>query len=108
MSLDFHIANNSKEATYQSVDASFDLQSHKLIFNRYGLPEGRFPLFNRLGDYYKDAKYTADELEILIKETNQIKELFSDNNQLIQQLDILLRVYKKALKSKTNIWVFCD
>jgi hypothetical protein len=108
MSLDFHIGNNRKEASYQQADASLDLQSHILLFERLGLPEGKFTLFKRLEDYYKDAKFSAEELETLIGETHQIKTLFSENTELTQQLKQLLVVFEKAFNEQKIIWVFCD
>ncbi|GAA0404797.1 hypothetical protein GCM10009133_11790 [Cocleimonas flava] len=108
MSLDFHIGNNRKEATYQRADASFDLQSHILLFEHFGLPEGKFTLFKRLEDYYKDTKFSAEELETLIGETHQIKTLISKNTELTQQLKQLLVVFEKAFNEQKSIWVFCD
>ena len=108
MSLDFHIGNNRKEAIYQKADASFDLQPHSLLFERVGFPEGKFTLFKRLKDYYRDTKFSAEEQETLIDETHQIKTLFSENNQLTQQLNQLLVVFEKAFKEQKSIWVFCD
>ena len=108
MSLDFHIGNNRKEASYKQADASLDLQSHILLFERFGLPGGNFTLFKRLEDYYKDAKFSAEELETLMFETHQIKTLFFKNTNLTQQLKQLLVVFEKGFKEQKSIWVFCD
>ena len=71
MALDFHIAKNNNEAPYKEASASFELQPHEIIFHRNGLPEGKFPLFRRMENYYKDAKYGLEELQPLIDEINE-------------------------------------
>ncbi|WP_299873029.1 hypothetical protein [uncultured Cocleimonas sp.] len=78
------------------------------FFKRFGLPEGKFTLFKRLEDYYRDAKFSAEELETLIDEVNQIKTLFSENKGLTLQLNQLLVVFEKGFKEQKSIWVFCD
>ena len=108
MALDFHIAKTEKEAPYKKASASFQIQPHELIFNRHGLPEDKFPLFKRMEDYYKDAKYNFGELQALIAEAKEIKAIFSDNNQITEQLNNILAVCKSANKSHLNIWVYCD
>ena len=108
MALDFHIAKTEKEAPYEKASASFEIQPHELIFYCFGLPEGKFPLFKRMEDYYKDAKYNFGELQALIAEVKEIKALFSDNNQITGQLNSILAVCECANKSTLNIWVYCD
>jgi len=108
MALDFHIANNEKEAPYENVSVSFEMQPHELIFYRYGLPEGKFPLFKRMEDYYKDVKYNSGELQELIAEVNEIKALFSKNSQLTEQLNGILAACESANKNSLSIWVYCD
>ena len=108
MALDFHIGNNQEEASYNHSDASFDLQSHRLIFNRLALADDKFPLFKKLENYYEDTNYSAEELANLIDEVRQIKELLSENKELASQLNELLITCDRALKEGLSIWVFCD
>ena len=108
MALDFHLGNNQKEATYSSAYTSLDFQSHQLLFQRFDLPEGQFPLFKRLSDYFKDASYCFVELENFANETREIKALYVENSQLNQQLDKIINICEEAIILKTNIWVFCD
>ena len=66
MALDFHLAKTEKEAPYEKASASFEMQPYELIFNRLGLPEGKFPQFKRMDDYYKDAKFNFWEFQALM------------------------------------------
>ena len=108
MALDFHIAKYNNEAPYKEASASFELQPHEIIFHRNGLPEGKFPLFRRMENYYKDAKYGLEELQPLIDEINEIKTIFKDNNQLLKQLDAIKNSCEKAKKEHSSVWVYCD
>lgn len=108
MALDFHIAKSENEASYKKSDASFDSQAHELIFYRYGLPTGKFLLFKRMEDYYKDTKYASDELQALITEIKEIMVLYSDNKQLKKQLNSILAICESAEKENMNVWVYCD
>jgi hypothetical protein len=108
MALDLHISKNEKEAPYKRASASFELQPHELIFYRFGLPEGKFPLFKRMEDYYKDAKYNSGELQMLIAEVKEIKSLFQENKQLTEQLNSILAACESAQKESLSIWVYCD
>jgi len=106
MALDLHLAKNEEEVVEASV--SFEMQPHELIFSRFGLPEGKYPLFKRMADYYKDTKYSYGEIQDLISEVEEIRALFSDNSQLLEQLDIILMACEKAYKNSLSIWVYCD
>ena len=108
MALDFHIAKNEKNAPYENASVSFEMQPHELIFYHIGLPEGKFPLFKRMKDYYKDAQYNSGELQALIAEVKEIKKLFSDNSQLTEQLNGILAACESAHKNSLSIWVYCD
>jgi len=54
-------------------------------------------------DYYKDATYGLEELQSLIKELNELRVLFCNNEQTAKQLEHLLIACKKA---KPSIRVF--
>ena len=108
MALDLYIAKNEKEAPYKYPSASFELQPHELIFYRFGLPEGKFPLFERMKDYYSDTNYNPGELNALIAEVKEIKSLFPENNQLAEQLNNILNACESANRDNLSIWVFCD
>lgn len=108
MGLDIHIAKNEKEAPYKNASASFELQPHELIFYRFGLPEGKFPLFKRMEDYYKDARYNSGELKALIAEVKEIKLLFQENKKLTKQLNSILVACESAQNESLSIWVYCD
>ena len=108
MALDLHLAKTIKEAPYKSASASFEAQLHELIFNRFGLPNNKYPLFKRMEDYYKDTKYSSREIELLVKEITEIKTMFSNNKQLTEQLNIILSACSNALQQGLSIWVYCD
>jgi len=108
MALDFHIAKNTKEAQSISCSASFELNAHEFIFHRTDLPREQFPLFRRMEDYYKDATYGLEELQSLIKELNELRVLFCNNEQTAKQLEHLLIACKKAQAEHSSIWVYCD
>lgn len=108
MALDFHLASTEEEAPYKNASASFEMQTHELIFYRFGLPEGRFTLFKRMDDYYKDAKYNIQEVQALISEIKVVKQKFISNKQISEQLNSILAVCESAVESNLSIWVYCD
>jgi hypothetical protein len=108
MPLDLHVAKNAKVAPYINPCASFELQPHELIFYRIGLPKGKFPLFERMKNYYGDTSYNPGDLKALIAEVKEIMSLFSENNQLVEQLNNILIACEIANRDKLSIWVFCD
>ena len=100
MALDIHLSSNEKEAPYKNPSASFEEQAHELIFDRFGVSEGKFPLFRRMEDFYKDTKYRNGELHILIGEIEEIKKIYVKNTYLIIQLNSILAACKKAQKKE--------
>lgn len=108
MGLDLHLAKTEREAPYQKPFCSFELQPHRLLFERCGLVDGQFPLINRLRDYYEDARYATEELDALAQEVDRIKLLFSESESVVQQLDSILRACAKAQRDQLGIWVYCD
>lgn len=108
MALDFHLAKTEKEAPYQKPFCSFEIQSHSLLFERVGLPDGQFPLLTRLRDYYQDARYSKEELDALVQELDRIKVLFTENETVVEQMDIIFSACKKAKREQLGIWVYCD
>lgn len=108
MALDFHIAKNNSEALHKEASASFEFQPHEFIFYRGNFPVEKFPLFGRLKDYYKDAKYSPDELETLILEIKDIMNWFQGNSQIEEQLNNIVSACSKAVNEKTSVWVYCD
>ncbi len=108
MALDFHLVEENYKPPNKQPVASFELQPHELIFFRFGLPEGKFPLFKRMEDYYNDSKYSLNELQYLINEIEEIHVMYGSNEQLSEQLSSILVACKQALNEKSNILVFCD
>ena len=104
MSLSFCIGIDGNTCT----GVSFERQPHELIFTRFGLPEGEFPLFKRLQSYWSDTKYELWELDELIKEIKQIRIHFSSNKQLSQQIEEIYMVCVRAKETGVAVWVYCD
>lgn len=108
MALDFHMANNKKEALYQSANVSFEFELHQEIFNCDVLEKGDFPFFRRLNNFFEDTKYNTDELSRFIKENEEIRTLFFKSPQVIEKINNLLGLVKEAQSKNLSIWVFCD
>ena len=109
MALDFHIAKSEKEAPTKYGSASFDETIHETIFYRTGLPEGEFTCFRRMEDYYRDAKYIGDEeVKALLLEIQELEEIFSSNNAVLDQLKEIKIICHRAIDKHMSIWVYCD
>jgi hypothetical protein len=108
MALSLCIGKSESEAECEKACASFEMQPHELIFHRFGLPEGKFPLFKRMEKYFEDTHYNSGEIKELIDEIKEIKTLFSGNDQLTKTLNEIMAACESAIDSKLNIWVFCD
>ncbi len=108
MALDFHIAKSKKDAPMKYGGASFDETIHEIIFHRNGLPDGRFVYFRRMEDYYNDARYMGDETKKLLAEINDLEKDFVGNDRVINQLNEIKRMCRKAIDKNMNLWVYCD
>jgi|JI6StandDraft_1071083.scaffolds.fasta_scaffold401805_2 hypothetical protein len=108
MGLDFHLAKTENEAPYTRALCSFELQPHTLLFGRAGLPQGQFPLIDRLRNYFEDATFSTEELDALVQEVNRIKSQFSINENVVQHMDAILCICTKAKSEQLGIWVYCD
>jgi len=83
MSLDFHLSKTEKEAPFaKSV--------------------------KRLQDYYSDARFDLKEIPTLIEELEKLKNHFSGNDQLVQQLKDVYGACSSAIKNDMSMWVYCD
>ena len=107
MALDLHLAKSEKEAELNFPIASFNQTLHATIFHRKALPKGMFPLFRRMESYYDNAKYSGNEIELLLKELRQIKFYFQASMTL-KQLDKIIDLCKRAIEQNLSIWVYCD
>lgn len=108
MTLDFHLALDKKEALYQEPNISIDSVLHSTIFERGFININMFPMFRKMADYYKDAKYNTEELKRLNSEIESIKQLFSENRPVVTFLENLSKISMLAQEKRLGVWVFCD
>ena len=99
---------NQKDAPYKERSAFLEDIVHEVIFYGLSKTEEKYPLFNRMNDYYGDTKYKSGEPEELIDEIMNIKNQFTNNSQVTEQLHKVLSACKTAKKDGTNVYVYGD
>ena len=94
MALDFHLAEDVREARRNHPALAVEYEIHEKCFSEEILAELRLPLLGRLKDYYADATFSVDELGALGAEIDRLRGSFNDTaarNFLHELLDLIQR-----------------
>lgn len=103
MALDFAIINQNNEPI-KSVPIW--IESHGRIF--YRMPGSKYPILERLREYYEDSIFEQTEFETLIAELVSLKELHFQNEVDIKLLDSMISLINEAAKLKMDIEAIAD
>ena len=66
------------------------------------------PCFCRMEDYYRDSKFSANDLGLLIKDINLLLGSLSDNEALSDVLCEIKYLANKAIDLDVNLNGYCD
>lgn len=117
MTLDIHSGKSTKIAHRRKRWAFFDDDVHASLMreiSRVSVSDSReiivlrCPLLNRLQDFYKDCSYDSSELEYLIKEIQEIKQAFINDQNIAGQLEMFEKACRDARNGNLNLYAFAD
>ncbi|MCY7323333.1 MAG: hypothetical protein LH660_16390 [Phormidesmis sp. CAN_BIN36] len=117
MALDIHAGKSKNVASQRKRWAFFDEHVHASLIgriSRVSLTNSRdiivlrFPLLNRLHDFYKDCSYDLSEIGQLVEEVWEIKQEFINDQRIVTQLEIFEKACRDARNGDLNLYIFAD
>jgi len=120
MSMNIILARSNDEASRVLSSCSMPEDVHRDIFSDItgqvlpssfsysGYQIGKFPMLSRMNDYYRDAKYSGDEINALLKELHQVVSVTSLSDTSLRCLQVFIKAVQKAYNSKMNVYCHAD
>jgi hypothetical protein len=96
MALDVHVLTADSEQPPHWPLCQFGLSAHSAIFFGGTLKVERYPLLQRMQDYYGDARYSGDDLRRLLVELAEVLPLFSGQPEVHGVLSRFCDVCREA------------
>lgn len=103
MSLDIRIENDD---FYGWRIVKIEAGMHDELMEK--ISSADFPIFKKMDDFYKNARFEVNELPVLIKEIDLIIPLFSGDKDITLFLLSLKELANEAIKQKKKLLANAD
>ena len=105
--LDIHIAKTFDQATKSARLTGIPLDEHAILFGDLDFLAD-FPLILRIEDYWNDAQYSGEEIQLLSEEIDTLIEKSSASSLKPGILEKLRDACKSATESRKSIFLVAD
>ena len=105
MAYDLHIGLKRSSHKYRM---SINESVHDLLFESIKRESFSVPYFNRLSDYYSDAKFVDHDLLKLEIELHFLSKFFKENYKISTVLNDMNVLIEEAKRTKMCIFGICD